>query len=183
ALQREPGRPFCGFCRLEHVLVRAFAEGTWKPEDSDPTDPRNGLREQFQTLADELRGEVGQPRDIAARPREAGDEPAPNWIANSSEDNGDSPSRLLGHTGGECAWGGHDDIHLERNQFGRKSGEPGGLPLGLSVFDHEVAALDVTDITQSLTERVGQVGVTALAGRQATCSGGLGRLPVRGRWR
>src|SRR5438477_8227884 len=119
-IEAAPQPPCRDFCFLEHVLVRACAEGTWKPEDSDRTDPRNGLREQFQTLADELRGEVGQPRDIAARPREAGDEPAPNRIANNSEDNGDRPSRLLGHTGGKCAWGGHDDIHLERNQFGRK---------------------------------------------------------------
>src|SRR5205814_10084457 len=114
-LKPHPQPPCRGFCLPEHDLVRAFAKGTWKPEDSDPTDPRNGLREQFQTLADELRGEAGQPRDIAVRPPEAGDEPAPNRIANNSEDNGDRPSRLLGHTGGKCAWGGHDDIHLERN--------------------------------------------------------------------
>jgi hypothetical protein len=30
---------------------------------------------------------------------------------------------LLGGQGGECVCG-HDDINLERNQFGRKSGEP-----------------------------------------------------------
>jgi hypothetical protein len=53
---------------------------------------------------------------------------------------------------------GQDDINLERNQFGRKSGEPLGLPLGISVFDHEVAALDVTEITQSLTEGLAQGG-------------------------
>ena len=47
---------------------------------------------------------------------------------------------------------GHDDINLERNQFGRESGEPLELPLGISVFDHDVAALDVTEVTQSLTE-------------------------------
>src|SRR5437764_6645463 len=151
-LKPHPQPPCRGFCLPEHDLVRAFAEGTWEQEDSDPTDPRNGLREQFQTLADELRGEAGQPRDIAVRPREAGDEPALNWIANSSEDNGDSASRLLGHTGAECASSGQDDIHLERNQFGRKSGEPVGLPLGLSVFDHEVAALDVPEVTQPLEE-------------------------------
>src|SRR5713226_8522596 len=69
---------------------------------SDLADPRNGLREQFQTLADELRGEVGQPRDIAARPRKAGDEPAPNRIG-SSEDNGEGSGRLLGGEGGDCA--------------------------------------------------------------------------------
>ena len=53
---------------------------------------------------------------------------------------------------------GHDDINLERNQFGRKSGELLGLPLGRSVFDHEVATLYVTEVTQSLTEGLCQVG-------------------------
>ena len=38
---------------------------------------------------------------------------------------------------------GHDDINLERNQFGRKSGVPLELPLGISVFNDDVAALDV----------------------------------------
>jgi len=46
----------------------------------------------------------------------------------------------------------HDDINLERYQFDRKSGEPLELPLSFSVFDHDVAALDVPEATQSLTE-------------------------------
>ena len=37
---------------LQHLLFRAFGDGTWMPEDSDPGDPRDGLRELFQTLAD-----------------------------------------------------------------------------------------------------------------------------------
>src|SRR5262245_12269324 len=98
-----------------------FVGGTWLPEDSDPTDPRNGLRELFQTLADELQAEAGHPRDIAARPRKAGDEAARNQIGSNSEDNGDSVGRLLGGQGMGLACG-HDDINLERNQFGRKSG-------------------------------------------------------------
>jgi hypothetical protein len=53
---------------------------------------------------------------------------------------------------------GHDDINLERNQFGRQSGEPLGLPIGKSVFDHEIATLDVTELTQSLEEGLAQVG-------------------------
>ena len=74
------------------------------------------------------------------------------------EHNGDSRSCLHGHTGAECASFGQDDINLERNQFGRKSGEPLALPLGISVFisvfNHDVAALDVTEVTQSLEEGV-----------------------------
>ena len=58
-----------------------------------------------------------------------------------------------------------DDINLERNQFGRKSGEPLELPLGISVFNHDVAALDVTEVTQSLEEGVAQVGASGQVGR------------------
>ncbi len=174
-LKPHPHRPGRDFCSLQQVLVRAFREGTWLPEDSDPTDPRNSLLEQFQTLADELRGEKGQPRDIFARPRKAGDEPARNRIGDSSEDNGEGFGRLLGGQGLGCAWG-HDDINLERNQFGRKSGELLGLPLGRSVFDHEVATLDVTEVTQSLTEGLCQVGGSGQVERQVAYSNDLDRL-------
>jgi hypothetical protein len=51
-LKPHPQRLCRDFCFLQHVLFRAFAEATWLPEDSDPTDPRNGLLELFQTLAD-----------------------------------------------------------------------------------------------------------------------------------
>ncbi len=93
------------------------------PEDSDPTGPWHGLLEQFQALADELREEDGQPRDIAARPPQAGDEPAANRIGRPSEDDGNGPGRVLGGQGGGCARDG-DDINFERNQVGRKAGEP-----------------------------------------------------------
>src|SRR5262245_21435166 len=150
------------------------------PEDSDQTDARNGLREQFQTLSDEVRVEVRQPREIAAGPRKAGDEPEPNRIGNKREDNGDCPGRLFGGQSGACDWG-QDDINLERNQFGRKSGEPVELPLGISEFDHEVAALDVTEVTQSLTEGLRPPGIRGQVLPQPAYSSDLGRLlGVRG---
>ena len=82
---------------------------------------------------------------------------------------------MLGGQGVGCACG-HDDINLERNQFGRKSGEPLELPLGISVFDHDVAALDVTEVTQSLTEGLLQVGTSGQVARQVAYSSDLGRL-------
>jgi hypothetical protein len=82
---------------------------------------------------------------------------------------------LLGGEGVESA-SDYDDINLERNQFGRKSGEPLKLPLGISVFDHDVAALDVTEVAQSLTEGLGQVGTTGQAARQEAYSSDRGRL-------
>src|SRR5215831_11871876 len=71
---------------------------------------------------------------------------------------------------------GQNDTNLERNQFGRKSGKPLELPLGISVFDHKVLALDVTEVTQSLTEGLWQVGTTGQAARQEAYSSDLGRL-------
>src|SRR4029434_3874318 len=103
------------------------------------------------------------PRNIALRPRKAGDEPVRNRIDHSSEDNGDRPSRLLGGHGGGCG-SRHDDINLERNQFGRGSGAPLRLLLVLSGFDHDVATLDVTEVAQSLEECLSQ----GVSGRAAT---------------
>jgi hypothetical protein len=74
-----------------------------------------------------------------------------------------------------CAWS-HDDINLERNQFGRENGEPLGLPLGISVFDHDVAALDVTEVMQSLTEGLVQLETSGQVGRQVAYSSDFGRL-------
>ena len=121
-----------------------------------------------------LRGEEGQPCDIAARPGKAGDESASNRIASSREDNGEGPGRLLVSQGGGCG-SGQDDINLERNQFGRESGEPLELPLVKSVIDHDVAALDVAEVTQSLKEGLSQ-GVSGQATRQEAYSRDLGCL-------
>jgi hypothetical protein len=82
---------------------------------------------------------------------------------------------LLGGQGLGCT-SGHDDINLERNQFGRKIGKPLELPLGISVFDHDVAALDVTEATEALTEGLSQVGGSGQVEHQEAYSSDLGRL-------
>jgi hypothetical protein len=107
----------------------------------------------FQTLADELWEEKRQPRDVPARPHKAGDEPARYRIACAREDDGDGLGRLLGGEGGERACPNQDHLNLECNQFGREGGELLGLPLGRSVLDHDVAALNVTKAAQSFHGR------------------------------
>ena len=52
----------------------------------------------------------------------------------------------------------------------RESREPLELPLGISVFNHDVAALDVTAVTQSLTEGLGQVVGSRQVARQVAYS-------------
>lgn len=75
-----------------------------------------------------------------------------------------------------CA-SGEDDINPERNQLGGKSGEPLDLSPGISVFNHDVAPLDVTKVTQSLTEGLELVrGGSGQIDRQVAYSSDLGRL-------
>jgi len=88
------------------------------------------------------------------------DNPVRYWIANSTENDRNSRRRLLGGKGGDCTSGGQDDVDLERNQFGRESGELLDLPFGIPVFDHDVATLDVPEVTQPLEEGVAQVGAS-----------------------
>jgi hypothetical protein len=83
---------------------------------------------------------------------------------------------LLGGQGGGWGCDGHDNINLERSQFSRESGEPLGLPLGISVFNDDVVTLDVTEVTQSLTESLFQVGIRGQVERQEAYSSDLGRL-------
>jgi hypothetical protein len=112
----------------------------------NPTNPRNGLREIFQALADEVRIEIRQPRDIATRSRKASDQPGRNRIGNRAEDDRNNRGRLLGGQSRSRARG-HNDIHLERNQFGRKGLKRLELALGIPIFDHDVMSLDVTEVT------------------------------------
>src|SRR4030095_526073 len=74
----------------------------------------------------------------------------------------------------------HDHIDLECNQFSRESGESLELPIGVSVFDHEVAALDVTEVTQSLTKRLVQVPIHGAVERQESDSRDFSRLLCMG---
>ena len=105
------------------------------------------------------RWRIAQPR-----PRKACDELARNGIGSTDEDNGDGAGRLLGSEYRGRARG-HDHINLECNQFGRERREPFELPLGISIFDYEVAALDVAQVKQSLAET-------------PYCTGTTGRFPA-----
>jgi hypothetical protein len=146
------------------------------PEGRDTSDPRHRLLEQFQILPDELRADGGgQPGDIAARLRQVGDEPACDWIEGPSKDDGDGLGRLLGGEGGLCVRG-HDDIDVQRNQLAYERREPLELPLGGSEFDDDRLALDVTEVTQSLTEGLRQLRARGQVGRHIAYARDLGQL-------
>jgi hypothetical protein len=51
-------------------------------DEADPADARCNLLEYFQPLSSDLGLEDSKSGDVAARPRQARDKTAPNWIAN-----------------------------------------------------------------------------------------------------
>jgi hypothetical protein len=63
---------------------------------------------------------------------------------------------------------------LSATSSAARAGSRSSLPLGISVFDHDVATLDVTEVTQSLTEGLAQVGASGQVGRQVAYASGLG---------
>ena len=75
-----------------------------------------------------------------------------------------------GGQGGRCV-SDHDDINLERNKLGCENVVPLGLPLDISVFDQEVATLDVTEVTQSLKGRPLAMGMDRPCPHRDTRSG------------
>src|SRR6266852_6528658 len=64
---------------------------------------------------------------------------------------------------------------LSATSSAARAGSRSSFPLGISVFDHEVATLDVTEVTQSLTEGLVQVGIRGRVGPQPAYSSDLGR--------
>ena len=83
---------------------------------------------------------------------------------------------MFGGQGRGRAPAGHDQIDLESNQLGCKGWKSLDLPLGVSIFDHEVASLDVAEITQPLAEGLVQMEIRGLVERKKADSRELGRL-------
>src|SRR6266700_5376439 len=134
-------------------------------------------------LADEVWGDEGEPRRIAARSRQARHETVRYRVADTNENNREGRRRFLGGQGGRGASASHDDINLERGQFRRESGQPLGLRLGISVLDQDVLPFDVTEVTQSLEEGLSVAGVRRQVARQVAYPSDLGRLLRLGRER
>ena len=90
-------------------------------------------------------------RDVAARPREAGDDARGNSVADAHHDDGYRCGSLLGRKGSRCA-SGHEDVNLEPDQLGRQVGEAIKLPSAQPGLDDNVLPLHVAQITQALPQ-------------------------------
>ena len=91
--QRQPQRPPRLQIRLAPARLRWIR---WVPENADPRGFRGHLLEQLQSLGEDLQTRLmRQPRQIAAGPGEAGDEPGPYRVTSKHHD-GDRQGRVLG---------------------------------------------------------------------------------------
>jgi len=115
--------------------------------------PWDRFLEEFELLPGLARVEGGDPRNISPRALYTGDYPICNWIDHYREDNRDARGDVLGsprrygadHT---------DDVYPKTGQVGSKFREPLGPPFGEPGFNDDSAALRITNVVESLSERL-----------------------------
>src|SRR5262249_35563882 len=121
--------------------------------NSSPTRRGNKLPQQTEMLRPQFGEKEVRAGRIAARSGNARDEAERYWIIGRTEY--DRNIRRCAFSR-EC-WktGGRDDRgHLAAHQFFRHQRQPIVLPLGETVIDRHVAALDVPDLVQALPQRI-----------------------------
>src|SRR5262249_35863899 len=101
----------------------------------------------------ELGGDKVDACQIAARPREAGDETKPDWIVGDGKDDGDRRGCSLGREGRDGAFGRGDHGNLSAHQFTGQRRQPIILAVRPAVFDCDVLALDIARLPQPLSKR------------------------------
>src|SRR6516162_5234556 len=105
-----------------------------------------------QPLRRQLIGEKIDPRQIAARPIEAGDEAQPDRVFADAEGDRDRRRCRLGCECRSGTSGRNDYCYLPVNQFGCQLRQPLELTLSPAIFDRHVLALDIAGVLEALAE-------------------------------
>ena len=124
-------------------------------EDCDARRPRHGFPQQLQHFGVDPGSESPQPRDVTARPCQAGDEAGAHRIAREEEHDRDRGSGVA------CSrrWGrsrGDDDIDLASHQFGGHAGKAFVVAFREQFVDGEVLSLDPPLFAHPCDERLPQ---------------------------
>ena len=122
-------------------------------EDRHPAQARDRILEQLEPFRRELGNEERVAGDVAARAREARDDPRSNGVGDVGHDHRYRVRRgcLLRGEGARHRVR-HDDIHLEPDELGGELGKTVILTLGKAKLDGDILALDVTQVAQSRPE-------------------------------
>jgi hypothetical protein len=125
--------------------------------------------EELQVFAENFWADaVGKPGNVPARLRDAGNKSVVYGIVERYSDNGDRFSGVLGCQCGRCCRR-CDEVHLEPDQLVRKARQSVHLTFSKPVLDDDILALDPSEITQSLLERLKEAG--------GSSSGARGEVP------
>src|SRR5262245_45454455 len=91
-------------------------------------------------------------RDVAARPRETGDESGRHRISRARKDDRNLLGRSLGRLSRRHTSYRHDDVDLRTDQFGGKLEKPFGLPLRPSVLNHDGLTFHMAELAERLPD-------------------------------
>src|SRR5205823_2167980 len=97
-MQQEPQLP-CGVLQLVPIACGGLV--LWIPECHHAGELGNDLLEQLQPLSAQFRGDLVQPRDVAAGPRDTLSEPAFNKVARRGNHNRDGALAYLTANAGD----------------------------------------------------------------------------------
>ncbi len=123
----------------------------------DAGHPGGNLLEEFQAFAYEVGTDQGQPRDVPAGSRQAGDEARPHRIPGFRHDDGNGRGRLHGRPGRWHAGCRHDDVNRDPDQLNRERGQLVELALRITACQDEVLPLHIAQLAEPLEERRVQV--------------------------
>jgi hypothetical protein len=155
-----------------------FAKGAGVTENAHAGQAGKQLSKQSEALAYQLWAEEGRSGDISPWPRQARDQPAAHRITHRRRDDRDRVGRLPGSQTARCRTG-DDEVDLERYQLSRKFGKPLDSAIRRPVLEHDIPALDVTQIVEALAKGVEAgppLGVNAVDRQQANALGRAGLL-------
>jgi len=144
---------------------------------------RSGLLQKLDQLPNEFPARVvGQARDIAARMRQARDEPVLDWVAAAGHHDRQGRSCLAsGKRRGRRD--GHDDIDLAREEIRGECAQAFLIACSPALFDDDVVRLFPPESGKALLERC-EAGALWIAGREVADAIDLaGRLCIDGQRR
>ena len=121
-------------------------------EHGNTSDPGHHLTQEFQPLCRQLDRENVDPRQVATRPGEAGDQTKLDRVFAGKEDDGDRCGRRFGRECGRNTSDRGDHGDLSPHQFRRQRRQPIDLIVGPAVFDDNVLALDEARVFQPLAK-------------------------------
>jgi hypothetical protein len=101
----------------------------------------------------------GDPGDVPARSVEADDKAIRNWVTPSHEHDRHRRGRGFGSERRGHAAGCRDGAHLPAYQIGRQSMQPATFTVRPTIFDRNVAAIDIASLTQPFAKSGDEFGV------------------------